>query len=317
LHLAQTGLHHADTLAEIHLMVIVRITGGLGNQLFMYAAGRRLALHHATPLKLDISGYGTYLTRLYHLDQFHLAQDLASPEDIARFKSAPSQAPKRKRAQLRWNPFAARRSEADGGCVFQAGDSLAGTYLPEILRTPRDVYLDGYWQSEQYFKPVEQVIRGDLRFRSELAGDNLATAQQISGVAAVSLHIRRGDYATNRNLSEILGLLPLEYYHRAIERIAATVAAPHFFVFSDDPGWAKDNLRIGFPASFVCHNGPAAPHEDLRLMSLCRYHITANSSLSWWGAWLCENSAKTIIAPERWFLKVPMSDIVPAGWIRL
>ena len=294
-------------------MIIVQITGGLGNQLFMYAAGRRLSLHHGTPLKLDVTPFRTYAARNYLLDRFHIAQDFATPEEIASIQAGID--PQRAFGTIR--ALFARRPQADARHLFRAGDELAGTYLPEILRTPRDVYLQGYWQSEQYFQAIEQTIRDDLRLPAEPAGANLAMAAQIGGVDAVSLHVRRGDYASNPQLGSLLGVLPLDYYQRAAERIAATVKAAHFFVFSDDPDWAKGNLRIPFPATFVAHNGPDAPQEDLRLMALCRHHVTANSSLSWWGAWLCTHAAKTVISPARWFLKTPMPDIAPATWIRL
>lgn len=294
-------------------MVIVQITGGLGNQLFMYAAGRRLALHHNTPLKLDVSPFESYKMRGYMLDRFHIAQDFATPGEIAALKSA--HAAQQDTGAMR--RLFARFLRAEKPALFQAGDELAGTYLPEMLDTRRDVYLQGYWQSERYFKPAEQVIRGDLRHKADATGANRAMADHIGSVDAVSLHIRRGDYASNPNLNAILGLLPMDYYHRAVERIAAKLPSAHFFVFSDDPQWAHDNLRIAHPATFVSHNGPDAPHEDLRLMSLCGHHITANSSLSWWGAWLCGHTAKTVIAPERWFRKTPMPDIAPSGWIRL
>ena len=299
-------------------MVVVQITGGLGNQLFMYAAGRRLSLHHRTPLKLDITPFQAYPLRSYLLDRFGIAQDFASSKEVAALKSRTSKHAEQERTGywgirriLNW------RAPAGRSAVFSADDSLAGTYLPEILRTPRDVYLQGYWQSERYFQPIEKVIRSDLRFKDELRGENLSLAQDIGSADAVSLHIRRGDYASNPHLNKLLGVLPLEYYHRASQTIAKALPSACFFVFSDDPDWAKDNLRLGLPASFVSHNGPAAPHEDLRLMSLCRHHIVANSSLSWWGAWLCGNASKIVIAPAQWFAQVPMPDLVPASWRRL
>ena len=207
-----------------------------------------------------------------------------------------------------------RRAQAT---VFSADDSLAGTWLPEILRTPADVYLQGYWQSEQYFKPVEQLIRDDLRLKHAPAGENLALAQAIGAVDAVSVHVRRGDYASKPQLENLLGLLPPEYYQRAGQTIAAARPSAEFFVFSDDPEWARRNLRFERPVHFVAHNGPEAPHEDLRLMSLCRHHIVANSSLSWWGAWLCAIAEKIVVAPQPWFQRLPMPDLVPQGWLRL
>ena len=299
-------------------MVVVQITGGLGNQLFMYAAGRRLSLHHRVPLKLDIAPFQAYPLRSYLLDRFGIAQDFATPEEVAALKSrALAQTQQERTRHWGIRNILNRRARAGRSTVFSADDSLAGTYLPEILRTPRDVYLQGYWQSERYFQQIEKVIRSDLRFKDESRGENLSLAQDIASSDAVSLHIRRGDYASNPHLNKLLGVLPLEYYHRASQTIAKALPSARFFVFSDDPDWAKHHLRLGLPASFVSHNGPAAPHEDLRLMSLCRHHIVANSSLSWWGAWLCGNAAKIVIAPAQWFAQVPMPDLVPASWLRL
>ncbi len=292
-------------------MVIVQITGGLGNQLFMYAAGRRLALHHGTPLKLDISAFQAYRLRGYLLDRFCIAQEVATPEEIGALKSRAQAGRSR-----RWGFSSILRRRARSA-IFATDDSLAGTYLPEILRTPADVYLQGYWQSEQYFKPVEAAIRDDLRLKHELAGDNLVLARSIGAADAVSLHIRRGDYASNPYLDKLFGVLPLEYYQRASRSILEALPGAHFFVFSDDPGWASSNLRIDAPLTFVAHNGPEAPQEDLRLMSLCRHHIVANSSLSWWGAWLCTNAEKMVIAPAQWFRQQPMPDLVPDRWLRL
>ena len=292
-------------------MVIVQITGGLGNQLFMYAAGRRLALHHRTALKLDVSAFESYGLRRCLLDRFCIAGDIATPQECAALKARAQEGASRR---FGLGSLLRRRARA---AVFSADDSLAGTWLPEILRTPADVYLQGYWQSEHYFKPVEQTIRADLRLKRELAGDNLALAQKIGAVEAVSVHVRRGDYASNPQLERLLGVLPPEYYQRACESIAAARPATEYFVFSDDPDWARRNLRFERPAHFVAHNGPDAPQEDLRLMSLCRHHIVANSSLSWWGAWLCAHADKTVIAPAQWFQRLPMPDLVPQGWLRL
>jgi hypothetical protein len=292
-------------------MVIVQITGGLGNQLFMYAAARRLALHHRTALKLDISAFESYPLRRYLLDRYCIAQDVATPDECAELKArALAQASPR----FGMRSLFRRRAQA---AVFSADDSLAGTWLPEILRTPADVYLQGYWQSEQYFKPVEQLIRDELRLKRELAGENLALAQKIGAVEAVSVHVRRGDYASNPQLGTMLGLLPPEYYQRASRAIAEAHPSARFFVFSDDPDWARHNLRLEHPVHCVAHNGPEAPHEDRRLMSRCRHHIVANSSLSWWGAWLCANTEKIVVAPAQWFQRLPMPDLVPQGWLRL
>jgi hypothetical protein len=141
----------------------------------------------------------------------------------------------------------------------------------------------------------------------------------MANVQAVSLHVRRGDYATDRAITQIHGLASQEYYQAAIQKVAERVDHPHFFVFSDEIAWAKENLRLPFPATYIDHNGADYDYEDLRLISHCRYHILANSTFSWWGAWLATFPEKFVIAPRHWFAdlnSVPPS-IYPPEWMVL
>ena len=135
----------------------------------------------------------------------------------------------------------------------------------------------------------------------------------------MSIHVRRGDYVSDAITQEIHGLSPLEYYAAAIQHIAHVAVQPHFFVFSDDPSWVRQNLHIDYPTTYVEHNTADRNYEDLRLMSLCRHHIIANSTFSWWGAWLGSNRAKMVIAPKRWFNTPDKDtrDLIPRSWIQL
>ena len=152
-----------------------------------------------------------------------------------------------------------------------------------------------------------------------MGGLNAELASEIQATVSVGVHIRRGDYVANPIANQFHGVCSLEYYLAAIAKLKEEIGAPRFFVFSDDIGWARQNLRLPDPTTFVDHNGEAHDYEDLRLMSLCKHHIIANSSFSWWGAWLSNNPDKIVIAPERWFRDPSMDprDLVPEGWHRL
>ncbi len=296
-------------------MVIVRLIGGLGNQMFQYAAGRSLALRHGVALKLDISGFADYPLRRYSLGCFNIVEEFASPEEIARVKSPP----RRRLVRLirrAWRKVAGPPPYYRQP-VFQ--ESMLRPFDPNIWRTPRDVYLDGYWQSEKYFKDIEHIIRSEFTFRPEQDLQSRDIAAMIAETNSVSIHVRRGDYVSNPLTNRVHGVCGLDYYAACVRFMADRVGKPHFFVFSDEPEWAAENLRFAYPMTFVTHNRDGREYEDLRLMSLCRHHIIANSSFSWWGAWLNARAGKIVLAPQRWFNEPDRdtSDLVPDGWIRV
>jgi hypothetical protein len=187
---------------------------------------------------------------------------------------------------------------------------------PRILDLPGNVYLDGYWQSEKYFKDIESIIRSEFIVKTMSDPANEAMSERICGTESVSVHVRRKDYVSDSATSRIHGGCSLAYYYAAAERIARAVAEPHFFVFSDDAQWARENLDLKYPTTFVTHNGPDKNYEDLRLMTLCNHHIVANSTFSWWGAWLSINPDKMVIAPRKWFAESDLDcrDLIPDSW---
>ena len=191
--------------------------------------------------------------------------------------------------------------------------------IPNFLRVPTNVYLSGYFQNQDYFEPISDLIHAAFRLAEPVSAASQATADAIEAGNSVSFHIRRGDYAANPVTRAYHGLLPLSYYETAVERIAEQVSQPQFYVFSDDPDWAQTNLRLNHPVKFMAANGDARDYEDLWLLSLCQHHIIANSTFSWWGAWLCEHPDKIVYAPNRWVLNstVNASTIVPSGWTLL
>lgn len=272
-------------------MIVVQTSGGLGNQLFQYALGRCLAHRHEVPLYLD--------TQL-HKSRHH--RDFALADFQIRIDTIPKKKLKRLLKPRLWrSPKLQEVREQHEFCFDGA-----------VLELPSNVYLKGYWQSEKYFKPVESILRNEFQVRHPLEGKNLQFAQEIARHNAVSIHIRRGDYVTIPSCH----VLPLDYYQRAISDIATQVEDPHFYIFSNDPTWAKENLHLPYPTCVVDHNDEAAGFEDLRLMSLCKHHIIANSSFSWWGAYLGSHPEKIVYAPDPWFGKGETPDLLPPSWKR-
>jgi len=292
-------------------VIISQIIGGLGNQMFQYATGRALSLAHGQSLKLDISGFVGYgLHQGFELQRvFACPVEIASEAELHRILGWQA-APVIKRVLARHQMAAFRRRGFVVEPHFQ--------YWPGIKQAPQNSYLMGYWQSEKYFQGMAAIIRADFTFIAPLMDKNADIALRIAQVNAVSLHVRRGDYVSNAKTTATHGLCALEYYQAAIRHIATQVKTPHFFVFSDDIAWVKKHLEINFPCQYVDHNQGAESYNDMRLMSLCQHHIIANSSFSWWGAWLNQNTNKIVIAPKNWFANSnDVKDLFPQDWVTL
>ena len=290
-------------------MVIVRLMGGLGNQMVQYAAGRAVAHRNQTSLKLDVSALERDAARSYRMHHFNIVASLATPDEVARFAKRDLWSRISRRVERYLLPPSQRSVFAQRYAHFD----------PDILRLRGSVYLRGYWQSEKYFKDIEHIIRQDFTFRHTPDPENQKVARIIANTNSVSLHIRRGDYVSNPRFSRKFGVCSLEYYQSAAAKIIEKVQDPHFFVFSDDIPWARDNIRLQYPVTFAAHNDADKDYEDLCLMSLCRHHIIANSSFSWWGAWLCTCPGKIVMAPKRW-LRMPgrdTRDLIPDSWHRI
>lgn len=292
-------------------MVISQLIGGLGNQMFQYAAGRSLALKLGTQLHLDISGFASYgLHQGFELKRiFDCTAEIAAEREV--------------RNILGWqySPIALRVLSSHRFALFRRKGFVVEPhfqYWHGLSNLASESYLVGYWQSEKYFSDVTAQIRQDFTFKLPINGLNAAVAKQISPINAVSLHVRRGDYVNNPITTATHGLCSLDYYRNAIRYLAAHTTHPHFFVFSDDIAWVKENLPIDFPHRYVDHNHGAESYNDMRLMSLCRHHIIANSSFSWWGAWLNPNMDKIVVAPTHWFAnETNTEDLIPKSWVRL
>lgn len=292
-------------------MIISRVIGGLGNQMFQYAVGRAVSLVRNVPLRLDISGFANYGLHQWIEFQriFNCTAEIANEGDVRRILGWQSSA--RVRGILSRRSITAFRKK---GFIVEPHHH----YWQGIRDVPHDCYLMGYWQSEKYFLDVASVIRSHFTFKFPPVNRNADIVDLINQVSAVSLHVRRGDYANNPDTTATHGLCSLEYYHAAIQYIAERVKQPEFLIFSDDVEWVKDNLKIKFPSHYVDHNHGAESYNDMRLMSLCQHHIIANSSFSWWGAWLNPSTKKIVIAPKRWFAnKTDVRDSFSQGWVTL
>jgi Glycosyl transferase family 11 len=297
-------------------LVITRLIGGLGNQMFQYATGRALALRNGAALKFDVTGFavvGSHTKRWYELNCFSVHGGEASEAELARFGRAGKPRSPRLEQMLRRLRIDWRRGALP---IYHEPHFQFDPAVPE-LSAP--VYLDGYWQCERYFSGIAGVLRREFTAQAPLDGENAAIAAGIDAVNAVSLHVRRGDYVSNPTTNRVHGTCSPDYYRRAIDYVAGRTAAPHIFVFSDDPQWGRANLRFAVPMTFVDANPPDHGYRDMQLMARCRHHIIANSSFSWWGAWLNPSPDKTVIAPQQWFSasKNDTSDLIPPDWVRL
>ncbi|MDG1143402.1 MAG: alpha-1,2-fucosyltransferase, partial [Burkholderiales bacterium] len=277
-------------------MISTRIRGGLGNQLFQYCAGRALALNHGADLSLDLRDYLRPNAFDAGLQYFNVQTVPTERLPVGREDGLVS----------------ALNKIVRGGALRSYREASLG-YDAEFEALRDNTHLKGYWQSEKYFLPFEDQIRSDLRIISEPSQQNLDVRAKISACNAVSLHIRRGDYISNAKFSAAHGTCDLNYYVRAAAFVAERVDDPVIYVFSDDPIWVAQNLKLPFEVHFVDHNDGSMAHEDLRLMASCKHHIIANSSFSWWGAWLNPLKDKVVVAPTRWFVDPKKSnpDILP------
>jgi hypothetical protein len=284
--------------------VISHLIGGLGNQMFQYAAGRALALTTGRDLELDISDFPRYPLRPFLLDRFQLAARPTSSSNQSLIQMRPRDVGKAVRLLLGWKTI---KEQQHSYHEIKCGSCF------------RVIYLKGYWQTEKYFAAFSDTIRSDFALKSTPAGDNRTLLDRMDDCESVAVHIRRGDYVSNPAAASFHGLCGLDYYHEAIKQIEARVEHPHLFIFSDDIPWARLHFKTPHPMTFIDHNSTEDPCEDLRLMSACRHFVIANSSFSWWGAWLSENHRKVIVAPRKWFQsdEKDTHDQIPAAWIQI
>ncbi len=289
--------------------IIIRLAGGLGNQLYQYALGRSISLRSGRPILLETRNVSRDSFRNYELSVFNIQEqhaDLFTQWCTRRAASNSSGKLFRTLWPLAWNYKIVQDKEAG--------------FDPSIFNLEEGTFvLEGYWQSFKYFEPYQNVIRTELTFKKEPSEQNARMIEEIEDVQSVAVHVRRGDYVANPTFNAVHGTCSLEYYQKANNFIEQHVKKPHFFIFTDDPEWAKGSLTFPGPSKIVDHNLGKVDYEDLRLMTHCKHFVIANSSFSWWGAWLASYSDKIVIVPMNWFKidNFPPEDRIPGGWIRL
>lgn len=284
-------------------MIIIRLFGGLGNQLFQYAAARALAEHRGGELKVDVSRFENYKLRNFDLAKLPIDFALATPEKISRLKAISSV----QRIKQRLFPYRYKHFYKE---PFFHHD-------PSFFRLGNNVYLQGYFQSEKYFLPITDTIRREYDFTPVVPDHIKAEGARLKQVTSVSVHIRRGDY-NNPEVQDVHGVLPTSYYEKAVDLIRKQCPNAVFYIFSDDPDMAVRELNIS--DAVVLSGKTSKTHfEDIYLMSCCRHNIIANSSFSWWAAWLNNQPNKIVIAPKNWFNKGPKDtqDLLPQTWVSI
>lgn len=298
------------------IMIIVRLMGGLGNQLFQYAIGRNLSSLTNARLKFDFKYKNPQ--RPFQLNFFSVSTELATWFENDRIAF-----PFSRSFSSRFVRFIQRRIPNKVATLLDSPNYVQEKTLnfdPELLIKVRpSCYLDGYWQSEKYFSRISNELRKELLPRKNLSDSVKKFLDLISANNSVSLHVRRGDYVKSEETNQFHGVCSKEYYAQSWQYIAERIDNPSFYIFSDDMEWAKTELSIPFQTVYVSDSKLFSDGDELWMMSRCKHHIIANSSFSWWGAWLSYQEGSITIAPKKWFasLQVNLDDRLPASWIRL
>lgn len=268
-------------------MIIVQLSGGLGNQLFQYALGRKLSIKNKTDLFLYIGNLKEHSTkRSMCLDKLNIDCKTTNQTSNAR--------------------------------VYK---EKFFHYDPLIPLIRNNVFLKGYWQSEKYFRDIRHILLNEITPKNKLHSSFHEVDEHILNSESVSIHIRRGDYLSKRNL-EFHGVCSPEYYFKSIKYIMDVTGNKNlsFFVFSDDIKWARENIRdSNLSINYVSKDNSDFFTDEFFLMSKCKHNIISNSTFSWWAAWINQYSKKIVIAPSKWFtdIKIVTKDLIPNTWIRL
>jgi len=304
-------------------MIVSRLFCGLGNQMFQYAAGLALAHRRNTVLKLDVSwfseGNAAVAHERYGLDCFVLDAHFATEQELAWCRGHQRNVAESRFARLLENIGLRRYAEllpAGGNWHIQKQFN----FYPELFDLPDGSVIDGTFQSEKFFAPVAKVLKKHFGFRFAPSENVAAMAAAISSGEAVAVHFRRGDLVNNPKYQKSQAPLGTDYYKRAIDQIRSRIAKPTFYIFSDDIAYAKESDLCPDGAIFIDCVEEWNAYDALRLMSLCKNFIIANSTFSWWGAWLSENPEKIVIHPNPWFANMPENDtrdLCPEGWVAI
>jgi len=289
-------------------MIIVKLSGKLGNQMFQYA----LALVLAKRNKTGILCYIDARYWKFYLNAFDLPYHIAGIREVERFTYSPI----RKLNKV----YRLLKNFMDLHLVLKEKNL---NFDENILNVKsKNIYLDGHWQSEKYFRDNKNLIFEKFTIDKNIVFPEniLQIANDICNCNSVCVCVRRGDYLSPENIKKY-NVLKLDYYNKGIEIISAKIKNLKIFVFSDDIEWCKKNLTFDFPVVFMDYGTDLKVLCDFKLMTLCRHLVIANSTFSWWAAWLNKNSDKIVVAPEKWFAESTYQsmskDIIPEDWIKI
>jgi hypothetical protein len=288
-------------------MIITQLHGGLGNQLFQYAAGRALALKQGRSLYLDMRRFGPKQARQVEITKLRISARLL-PNWAARLFDEP-----RPGQIAKW----ATRKVVDCCWATRFEDREHG-FDPEIRKLRGRSYLRGYWQTEKYFAEIRDVLREEFTSIEPPRKEISQYVERVAQEESLCLHVRRGDYVSHPKYRQTHGALAAGYYTGAAEAILDSVRGAKVYVFSDDPGWAAREFEGAFPLTMVSGEVTQTGVEDFVVMRACRHFVVANSTFSWWAAWLGEAEGSRVVAPQPWLRSVPSfeRDLVPARWGR-
>jgi hypothetical protein len=311
----------------------------MGNQLFQYAASKRLAERYNTDLKLDLSYYGKQLgenrvdqdsskeTIFFHLSKFSITADEATPADIdevLRFgrygKYLADRIISKRLNKLLLKARMNYQISSSFLNYYNEKSTQYGRYNPELLGVGPNAYIDGYWETPKYFEDIRAILEREFELQTELSAKSQNIARRIQETKSVGLHVRRGDLVKSGND------LPIEYFEEAIRFVADTNTT--YFVFSVDMDWVKNHVKIDAPVVYVDHHHPNngnrtnKAHEYFELLKLCEDTIISNSTFSWWAAWLGQEEESTVVCPYIWRPQDPPSgmkyvrnlDLIPNSW---
>ena len=296
--------------------IIVSLYGGLGNQLFQYATARAIAAKNNAELILDLAWFTTakksssITARRFALSPFNIPS--AQLQEQGDFLHATSSRITRLfKKYLNYKKF--KRENIN----YLKEKSF--NFDANIFSLPGSIWLDGYWQSYKYFQDIQALLQREIGTVGQLSNESQKLLFVIATNDAICLHIRRGDYVTNKAAAAVHGLPDMEYYQSGLILAAKGLKNPHCYIFSDDPQWVKENFTASIPITIVDVNGPDDAHQDLWLMAACKRFVIANSSLSWWGAWLSEAADKIVVCPRQWFLAKNLNtrDLIPDDWLKI
>jgi len=303
-------------------MIITRLLGGLGNQMFQYAAGLALAEQHRTVLKLDIGWFRHYAEyephNRYSLNCFNVTEQFATKQEIDYLRG------KALTTVERCSEAVARRLR-----FYNYADNLQshGSYYsaksfrfdPDFWRQPDNAYLEGMWQSEKFFLPIANLLRLHFSFRYRPQPRVAEFKARIASGPSAFVHFRRGDYVRNTNFNREIGILPLDYYYRAVEMVRAHCPDVTLYVYSDDIESIRREFHPPGPHVFVDVVENWHAYDKMRLMSWCNHAVISNSTFAWWAAWLNPSPNKIVIGPDPWFSgkEYDSNDLLPEYWIRL